>query len=196
MGAPPAITCAICGRSLLVGERSLRFSPDGRNYVEVCPLCRDRAIEYGWQREGAPTLPVRSPDRRRRLLGRLLRAPSPSPAAPADSLRGPLSSRDETLAAAAALFNESPHRRTVDGLTRSLGRPQVSIVPLSGVNPEVVVTVCWEISWYQYRVVLDGSQPVRLAERGYDPEELAPSFTAWNAEVTEEGAIVPDLGGT
>lgn len=195
MGAPPAITCAVCGRSLLVGERPLRFSPDGREYVEVCPLCRERAVEYGWQREGAPSLPVRSPDRRRRLLARLLRRPSRERALPDEALE-PLSGRERAVAAAAELFNGSPHRRTVDGLARSLGRPQVSIVPLSGVHPEVVVTVCWEISWYQYRVALDGSQPVQLAERGYDPEELAPPFTDWNAELTDEGAIVPDLEPT
>ncbi len=192
MGAPPAITCAVCGRSLLVGERPLRFSPDGREYVDVCPLCRERAVEYGWQREGVPTLPARLPDRRRRLLGRLLRA-APREASP-HPVPGPPSSREQALATAAALFNDSPHRRTVDGLARSLGPPQVSLVLLSGVSPEVVITVCWEISWYQYRVVLDGSQPVQLAERGYDPAELAASFTAWNAHLTEEGAIVPELG--
>ena len=47
--------CAICERTLLMGEHALRFSPDGRaEYVDVCPLCQDLALEYGWLREGSP----------------------------------------------------------------------------------------------------------------------------------------------
>lgn len=192
MGAPPALTCAICGRSLLVGERPVRFSPDGREYLHVCPLCKERAIEYGWFREGGPSLPLRPADRRRSFLARLLRSAPPEPPL-ADPILRRLSSEEQAIVEAAELFNQSPHRRTVDGLTRSLGRPQVSIVPLSGVNPEVVITICWEISWYQYRVTLDASHPVQLAGRGYEPAELAPAFTAWNAELNEAGAIVPNV---
>ena len=32
-------TCAICERTLLVGERALRYAPDGGDFVDVCPLC-------------------------------------------------------------------------------------------------------------------------------------------------------------
>src|SRR5581483_11452863 len=33
-------TCAICERTLLMGERAIRFSPNGgADYVDVCPLC-------------------------------------------------------------------------------------------------------------------------------------------------------------
>ena len=71
--------------------------------------------------------------------------------------------------------------RTVDGISRSLGEPQASIVVLSGPNPEVVVTLAWDISWYQYRVSPDATQPVRLAERGLEPGELDEKFTEWNA---------------
>ena len=57
------LTCAICERSLLLGERSVRFTPDGRDYVDVCPLCQENALEHGWIREGTPSLerPVTSP---------------------------------------------------------------------------------------------------------------------------------------
>ena len=60
-------------------------------------------------------------------------------------------------------------------------------------NPEVVVTVAWEISWYQYRVVPRLAQPVRLAERGLEPDELDESFRDWNAELDEDGRLVPDI---
>jgi hypothetical protein len=69
----------------------------------------------------------------------------------------------------------------------------VSVVPLSGVNTEVVVTVAWEISWYQYRVLPDSAQPVRLAGRGHELGELEPSFTAWNARVERDGRVVPQI---
>jgi hypothetical protein len=51
----------------------------------------------------------------------------------------------------------------------------------------------WEISWYQYRVTPDAPQPVRLAERGHDLEELEESFTGWNAHLADDGRLMPDL---
>jgi hypothetical protein len=34
--------------------------------------------------------------------------------------------------------------------------PVGSIVPLSGVTGELVLAFAWEITWYQYRVMLEG----------------------------------------
>src|SRR5437879_13691090 len=66
-------SCAICGRTLLMGERAVRFSPNGGvDYVDVCPLCAETAIEYGWVREGAPTSPTVPAERRRRGGGNWL----------------------------------------------------------------------------------------------------------------------------
>jgi hypothetical protein len=94
---------------------------------------------------------------------------------------------------AADLFNASQYRRTVAGIAKSLGEPRVSVVTLSGVNAEVVVTVAWDISWYQYRVSPESENPVRLEERGHDPAELEGSFTDWNARLDDDGRIVPDI---
>ena len=94
---------------------------------------------------------------------------------------------------AADLFNASQYRRTVGGIAKSLGLPTVSVVVLSGVNAEVVITVAWDISWYQYRITPDSGQPVRLAERGHDPRELEAMFTSWNAKLTQDGRIAPDI---
>jgi|SRR5581483_4207173 len=189
------VTCTICERSLLLGEQPIRFSPDGGSeLVDVCPLCLQAALEHGWIREGGPTLPTIGGDRRRRgFLGGLLR-PRPRPQETiAEPLLRRLSRPDQAIVEAATLFNDSSYRRTVEGIARSLGPPQVSIVPLSGVKSELVVTIAWEISWYQYRVGLDSPQPVRLAEKGLDPEEIDSSFAEWNAELAEDGRIVPDL---
>jgi hypothetical protein len=61
------------------------------------------------------------------------------------------------------------------------------------VNPEVVITICWDISWYQYRVDFDSPQPVRLTERGTDPGEIEGPFADWNAELNEDGFLVPAI---
>src|SRR4051794_41960437 len=69
-------TCAICERSLLMGERAVRFAPDeGAELVDVCPLCQELAVEAGWIREGAPTTPTVDGGRRRRGQRQLRRAP-------------------------------------------------------------------------------------------------------------------------
>jgi len=75
----------------------------------------------------------------------------------------------------------------------SLGRPRVSVLPLGGIRPDVVVTVAWDISWYQYRVSFDSAQPVRLEQRGHDLDELDATFTGWNAHLDETGRVVPDI---
>jgi hypothetical protein len=189
-------TCAICERSLLMGEHATRFSPDGGDYVDVCPLCAEIAVEHGWLREWGPTSPAVpfEPRRRRGRLSALLagRRAEEAPVAPEPILRR-LSEPELAIVEAADLFNGSQHRRTVAGVAKSLGAPKASIVPLSGVSGEMVVTVAWEISWYQYRVSPDAPQPVRLAERGHDLEELEATFQDWNARLAEDGRLIPDI---
>jgi hypothetical protein len=192
-----AQTCAICDRTLLVGERAVRYSPNGEHFVDVCPLCQETAVEYGWLKEGSPTTPVVSERRRKRLpltLGSLFepRKPAVEPVVDEPILRR-LSDRELAMVEAADLFNESAFRRTVAGIAKSLGPPKASILPLSGVSSEVVLTVAWDISWYQYRITPESGQPVRLAERGHEPAELEPLFTSWNAHLSPDGRILPDI---
>jgi len=75
----------------------------------------------------------------------------------------------------------------------ALGAPLVSIVPLSGVTGELVLTFAWEITWYQYRVLPEAGQPVRLADRGADMAEIEAAFTEWNATLDESGRVVPNV---
>jgi hypothetical protein len=191
--------CAICERTLLMGERAIRFSPSGRgDYVDVCPLCADTAIEYGWVREGAPTSPTVPAERKRRAGGWLSSLLGTRPRAEEETVASEpilrrLSDKEIAMVEAADLFNASQYRRTVGGIAKSLGEPRVSVVSLSGVNAEVVVTVAWDISWYQYRVSPDLENPVRLEGRGHDPEELEPAYKSWNAHMGDDGRIVPDI---
>lgn len=180
-----------------MGERVVRFAPHpGAGYVDVCALCQDEALEHGWLKEGAPSTPLVATEHRRRALdlrgifGR--RAESEEPVAPDPILRR-LSERELAVVEAAELFNASQHRRTVGGVAKSLGTPSASIMQLSGAHAELVITVAWDISWYQYRVSPDSAQPVRLAERGHELEEVEPRYRDWNARVEQEGRLVPDI---
>ena len=131
-------TCAICERSLLMGEHAVRFTPDdGFHYVDVCPLCQDAALEHGWLREGAPmtpTVPYES-RRRRKSWSSLLGGRRAGEARVADEpILRRLSPRELEQVDADDLFYASAYRRTVAGFAKSLGPPKASIVPLSGVS--------------------------------------------------------------
>jgi hypothetical protein len=193
-----SLSCEICERSLLLGERAVRFQPYvGSEMVDVCALCVDEAVERGWIREGSPTTPT-MPDRRRRRSGlaRLLDLggrPEPPPVVAEPILRR-LSEPEQAMVEAAELFNASDHRRAVAGIARSLGAPHVSIVTSrSRMSGELVITIVWELSWYQYRVTPDSMQPVRLEQRGQDPGELDRRYTDWNAHLEEDGRVTPEI---
>jgi hypothetical protein len=189
-------TCAICERTLLIGERAVRFTPNGDEFVDVCPLCQETAVERGWIKEGSPTTPtVPNQRRRRRGLGSLFDIRRPSQPAPvvSDPILRRLSEPELEMVEAADIFNSSDYRRTVGGIAKSLGAPRVSILPLSGVTGELIVTVAWDISWYQYRVTPESAQPVRLADRGQELSDLDATFTRWNARVDRDGRLVPNI---
>jgi len=188
--------CSVCERTLLQGEYTVRFSPDGVEFVDVCPLCQDVALDYGWVREGGPISPALSPHARKKrprwaqFLG--VANGGSQPVVPEPVLRR-LSDSEAALVEAADLFNASLFTRTVQGVARALGAPLVSIVPLSGVNSELVLTFAWEITWYQYRVFPEAPQPIRLADRGSDISEVSAPFTDWNAQLDENGRVIPDV---
>jgi hypothetical protein len=187
-------TCAICERTLLTGERPLRYSPGGEEYVDVCPLCQEVAVEYGWLKEGSPTTPVVPVERRRRrLLSFLDRKETGEVPVASEPILRRLSDKEQAMVEAADLFNGSAFRRTIAGIAKSLGSPTVSIVPLSGVNSEVVITIAWDLSWYQYRIAPESGQQVRLAERGHELREVDPVYREWNGKLLEDGRLAPDI---
>jgi hypothetical protein len=194
---PVKHVCAVCERTLLTGERAVRFAPNSDDFVDVCPLCAEIALEHGWVKEGSPTTPTVPNQRRRRRRGLAslfdTRRQPPDEPVVAEPILRRLSVREQQLVEAADIFNASDYRRTVGGIAKSLGQPRASIMPLSGVSGELIVTVAWDISWYQYRVTPDAAQPVRLAERGHELTELDATYQRWNAKIEGDGRLVPDI---
>src|ERR687894_744104 len=54
------LTCAICERTLLLGERAAGYRAHGTSQT-VCELCVDVADRRGWLRAGAPDPPPVQP---------------------------------------------------------------------------------------------------------------------------------------
>ncbi len=191
--------CAVCDRTLLQGEqaRKLRRAVGGES-LDVCALCERQALDHGWVREGSPVQPaVRAERRKQKLPGFAAifggaRRPSVESLTAEPILRR-LTDVELSIVEAAEVFNASPFRRTAAGLLRSLGDARVSIVPLPGVHGEVVVTIAWELSWYQYRVVPDGPQTVRLDERGFELDDIDAALREWNGHLDEDGRVVPEI---
>jgi hypothetical protein len=70
-----AVSCAVCGRTILKGERTEAYLAPGGQRKLVCELCTPRADHEGWIRESAHgDMPATRPrEARRPLLGRLRR---------------------------------------------------------------------------------------------------------------------------
>ncbi|GAC1324269.1 MAG: hypothetical protein NVSMB25_21620 [Thermoleophilaceae bacterium] len=70
------VSCAVCGRTILKGERTEAYLAPGGERHDVCELCSERASDAGWIRESAhDDLPAasRRAEPRRPLLARLRR---------------------------------------------------------------------------------------------------------------------------
>ncbi|HEU4735942.1 MAG TPA: hypothetical protein VFS48_02810 [Solirubrobacterales bacterium] len=110
------------------------------------------------------------------------------PAAPGANIRRrQLEAPGSRLERAVGSFNESPAGRTVVGLTRSLGRPTVSVGAAAGSSCEVRITVAWELCWYQWAV--DQAGHVAEIAKGEDIEQLDRSARHWNAGVGTGGQL-------
>ena len=88
-----AVSCAVCGRTILKGERTEAYLAPGGQRKLVCELCIPRADHEGWIRESAHgDMPATRPrEARRTLFGRLRRErreDAPAPQLQHDSSNG------------------------------------------------------------------------------------------------------------
>ena len=192
------LACAVCERTILLGEEPLRFNHQGRSRT-VCRLCVTEARTDGWVEEGRPAPPPVDPQRES-VLARLRRRTSTPDLDPNDPVRAPhgLGTTDELARATTMLisvdtFNASPYRGTVSGISKSLGQARVSVVAFGGRRPGAAITIAWDLSWYRYLVEPGGVPAVRLDERGDSLAELAPRWREWNAVALEDGSIRLDI---
>ena len=99
-------------------------------------------------------------------------------------------SPEQKMASAVELFNGSEHPRTVAGIARSLGMPEVSVLPSPARASLVSVVVSWELCWYRYEVDLSDDQPsVRVSAQGSELNELRPDERMPNAFADEVGTL-------
>jgi hypothetical protein len=97
---------------------------------------------------------------------------------------------EHKIASAVSLFNGSEHPRTVAGIGRSLGIPEVSVHPSSAQAGLVNVIVAWELCWYRYEVDLDiDPDAVRLTAQGTELEEIARDDRVGNAQADQLGML-------
>jgi hypothetical protein len=159
--------CAVCGRTILAGERTRSYISPKDGPRLVCELCRGRAEQQGWVDPAAAGANV----------GRQEADPGESP--------------QGRLERAIARFNASEAARTVAGLMRTLGEPSVSIGAAAGSPSEARITVAWELTWYQWGVDLaDELRPVAQLDRGNEISQLDRSARQWNASAAAGGQLL------
>jgi hypothetical protein len=205
------VSCDVCGRSLLRGERSETFLAGGTRR-SVCDLCTARASQEGWIPESARLdEPQRAQEGRRRgaLLGRLrqrrdelgraastrvsdavrLKRDAAQPA-PARQVHAVPTSPEHQMEAAVEVFNASECARTVGGIGRSLGPPGVVVRPLEHSRSAVGILAAWELCWYRWEVELSESPPqVRAVGQGHELSELGNADQVANAAADEDGRL-------
>lgn len=219
---PTHPACAVCGRRLLAGERPSTYVSRDWVEATVCELCKPRAEAAGWMRpEEAEQLRASGGAReRRRPRGQVLeglrarfdaawggnadaapRAEAAPPSREIGARRGvavgarpapALSPAAAELAEALRTFNFSDHRRTVAGLTRTLGPPRASAlaVETAGGVPGFRVTVAWELAWYQWEIAAgEHGIEVRESGKGETIDQLRAENRTWNLLVGNDGSL-------
>lgn len=128
--------------------------------------------------------------------------PAPVPAAPvvrervAEPPRRPRHVRavptnaEQKMQRALDVFNGSQQVRTVGGVARSLGPPDVCVRTRTDQPALVTITVVWELSWYRFEIDLaDERGGVRRDAQGDEVSELAAHERVVNAAADARGAL-------
>jgi hypothetical protein len=190
------ISCDVCGRTLLRGERAEAYLAGGERR-QVCELCTVRAFfdKFRARRERAREVA----DAAEAEAGAAPPAPEgrePQHEPPPDLPRRPRHVRavptnaELKVERALEVFNASEHTRTVGGIARSLGAPEVSARPLADRPSVVGIAVMWELSWYRFEIDLsDEAGGVRQVAQGAELSELDPEELVGNAAADERGLL-------
>lgn len=239
--AREVVSCRVCGRTLLIGERSVGFfTLSGEGPYDVCELCVPKAGRYGLKTRQSNANEIARANRGSLLTkvastvrsfidvqestskkkhsrkttsedskvhGTAVVAAAAAIPKPSGPLAGFRTRRAKAAVAAVApldpfalgavpvgaaavpisiaAFNQSPHARTLAGLYRTLGEPRANAQPRSSTDREVIITIAWEIVWYQYRVMPDGIEK----QSGQYLNELSVRWQNWNCKVHTDGTV-------
>jgi predicted Fe-S protein YdhL (DUF1289 family) len=118
------VSCDVCGRTILKGERAEWYLAPGGHRRQVCDLCAARAQHHGWIREsGAGDLPARVPRNEPRggVLGRLRRR---RPAAQPNDAEARLAEYEATYGAGNGVDPEENQPEEAAPPPRPRSRPQ------------------------------------------------------------------------
>jgi len=112
---------------------------------------------------------------------------------PAEEARG-TGFRIDEVQAAQRYYNESPFVNRIRDVRESLGRPKANLTRVPGGEPRAILTVAWDIVWYQYLIDLRRDLPsaherVVLHREGMDLDELAYYFKEPNALINDDGKL-------
>ena len=90
-------------------------------------------------------------------------------------------------------YNESSFTGRIRDVRRSLGKPRANLTKLPGPVPKALLTITWDIIWYQYLIDLrrdvPSDQRIVLHREGLDLDELASIFKEKNASIDDEGRL-------
>jgi hypothetical protein len=162
-------------RGILRFARRRRTSGPDTPVAEPPPRAEEEAGSEEPPQEGEPTLPFR----RKRSAPRSPR-----------HVRAVPTNAQLKIDRALDLFNDSEHRRTVTGIIRALGTPHASAATSPASAAQVLLTVAWELSWYQFVIDLsDGRDPVQVRGQGQELDELPEEARLWNLEAAEDGSM-------
>jgi hypothetical protein len=108
---------------------------------------------------------------------------------PEGDLLVPAGPEPSPLESALQDFNSSEYPRRIASLSRSLGKPEVSVA-LDEDLGFVTVVVAWELCWYRYRVDPGEPEPeVRMVAEGRMLDELARAERLANAHADQLGEL-------
>ena len=165
----------------------------GRSFLDRLRTRRERAREVNDEIEADEVeAPAPAPSRRRERERDREEAPEPVAEAPRRPrhVRAVPTNADLKMERALEVFNASDHTRTVGGVARSLGAPEVSVRPLPERPSVVAITVMWELSWYRYEIDLsDEAGGVRREGQGDELSELADDDKVPNAAADDRGGL-------
>jgi len=191
-----AVVCELCKPR---AEASGWLRPDEYERMRIATPARDRRRGRGGgafggllSRRGSPPAQTRSaPAAEEPAVGR------EPPGGPDPDPPGPVPAEEPTvtrtgIADALYAFNHSDHRRTVAGLSRTLGAPRATAIEIdNGAGRAAVrLTIAWEITWYQWEVGPgERAHEVRESSRGDTIDQLGEADRAWNLMVDTDGTL-------